>query len=252
MTSSFGTALRATRQALGLSQLALAERLQSTQRHISFLETGRSRITAAFLQRLCSDLALPPAQRGALFEASGLRNPFPERPLDHAAVASALDLIETRILRHWPFPAFALDRDWTVLRANDGARALFAGFGMDLGQSGQSLLALMLSPAFRDAIRNWETVRPILHYRLAAAAERNAHLREALVQSRQAGFFDAPLSAPPDDADPRAADIELPDGTRLRMTPFVGHLVALQEARLDGVEIELMVPLDDASEAALR
>ena len=129
LPNTFGPALRALRQTLGLSQLALAHRLRSTQRHISFLETGRSRATAGFLQRLCTELNLSTAQRGALFEASELRNPYPARSADDAEIGRALDLIEHRVLRNWPFPAFALDRDWTVLRANTGARAMLAGFG---------------------------------------------------------------------------------------------------------------------------
>lgn len=251
----FGPALRALRQTLGLSQLALAQRLGSTQRHVSFLETGRSRATPGFLQRLCTELNLSTAQRGALFEASDLRNPYPARGAGDAEIGRALDLIEHRVLRNWPFPAFALDRDWTVLRANAGARAMFAGFGIDLAGPGPSLLALLLSEAFRGALRNWEDASLGLYFRLQRAAEHAPEIAAAFGAARAGGLFDhiparitargeAPVLVP--------VEIAVPGGPVLRLTPLVGQLANLQDARLDAVEIELMIPLDDGTEDWLR
>jgi len=189
-SNGFGPALRALRQALGLSQLELAHRLGSTQRHVSFLETGRSRATPGFLQRLCTGLNLSTAQRGALFEASDLRNPYPARDPGDAEIAQTLELIERRVLRNWPFPAFALDRDWTVLRANAGARALFAGFGIDLAGPRPSLLALLLSPAFHSAIRNWQDASLGLYFRLQRVAEHVPEIAAAFQVARADGLFD--------------------------------------------------------------
>ena len=247
--------MRALRQTLGLSQLALAERLGSTQRHISFLETGRSRVTPGFLQRLCTELNLSTAQRGALFEASDLRNPYPTRGPDDAEIAQALDLIERRVLGTWPFPAFALDRDWTVLRANAGARAMFAGFGLDLARPRPSLLTLLLSAAFHSAIRNWDDASLGLYFRLQRAAEHAPEIAAAFKSARARGLFDhvparicgqtdAPVLVP--------VEIAVPGGPVLCLTQFVGQLASLQDVRLDPVEIELMIPLDDATEGWLR
>jgi transcriptional regulator with XRE-family HTH domain len=255
LPNGFGPALRALRQTLGLSQLALAHRLRSTQRHVSFLETGRSRATPGFLQRLCTELNLSTAQRSALFEASELRNPYPARGPDDAEIGRALDLIERRILRNWPFPAFALDRDWTVLRANAGACAMFAGFGIDLAQPRPSLLTLLLSPAFRGAIRNWEDASLGLYFRLQRVAEVVPEIRTVFDAARADGLFDhipARLTAQGEAPVLLPVEIAAPGGPVLRLTPFVGQLVSLQDARLDAVEIEFMIPLDDGSEDWLR
>ncbi len=254
MTNNFGTALRALRQTLGLSQLALAHRLGSTQRHLSFLETGRSRVTEGFLQRLCGELNLSAAQRSALFEASGLRNPYPQRALDDAQIIDALDTIKQRLLDNWPFPAFALDRDWTILRANKGAARMFAGFGFDLNEN-QSLLSLVLSPAFHAAIRNWEAVSLGFYFRLQAAAEGNTEVRAAFEAARASGLFDdipARITDTRPEAPMTCVELALPDGALLRMTPFVGHFATIQDTRLEAIEIELMVPLDDTTETSLR
>ena len=253
--NSFGPVLRTLRQTLSLSQLALAQRLGSTQRHVSFLETGRSRATPGFLQRLCTELNLSTAQRGALFEASDLRNPYPARGPDDAEITQALDLIERRVLRNWPFPALALDPDWTVLRANAGAGRMFAGFGLDLAQPRPSLLNLLLSPVFRGAIRNWEDASLGLYFRLQRAAEHAPDIAAAFEAARADGLFDhipARISGQGEAPVLLPVEIAQPGGSVFRLTQFVGQLANLQDARLDAVEIELMIPLDDATEDWLR
>jgi len=251
----FGPALRSLRQTLGLSQLALAHRLGSTQRHVSFLETGRSRATPGFLQRLCTELRLSTAQRAALFEASDLRNPYRARGPDDAEIAQALDLIDRRVLGNWPFPAFALDRDWTVLRANSGARVMFASFGIDLAEPRPSLLTLLLSDPFRGTIRNWEDASLGLYFRLHRAAEHAPEIAAAFAAARAEGLFDhipARITAPGEAPALVPVEIALPGGPLLRLTQCVGQLANLQDARLDGVEIEFMIPLDDPTEDWLR
>lgn len=253
MTSglSFGSALKTLRRTLGISQLALAAQLSSTQRHLSFLETGRSKPTVGFLRRLCSELNLSAAQRSALFEASGLRNPYSERSLSSTEITEALDMIERRILQNWPFPAFALDRDWTVLRMNPRAARLFASFDFDVSIAAPSLLTVILSPAFRARIHNWQEASLGLYFRLQSAAGRDPAIAAEFAKARQEGIFDhIPALITGQHQAPvfTALEIGPPGGPMLRITPFVGQLATLQDVRLDGLEIELMVPLDDASE----
>ena len=224
---TFGSALKAMRQALGLSQLALAERLGSTQRHLSFLETGRSRATADFVARLCADLDLSAAQRGALFDAAGLRNPYPDRALSSTEIATALDRLDRFVLSNWPFPAFVLDRDWSVLRANAPARAMFAAFGIDLEAGPVSLLAVVLSPAFRDAILNWEAASVGMYFRLQRAAEHDRQLANAFRAAKRDGVFDhipAQITGPPAETPLAGVEMRAPTGQVLRMIPLVGQL----------------------------
>lgn len=253
-TMTFGPTLRSLRETLGMSQLALATRLSSTQRHISFLETGRSQITADFLQRLMAELNLSALQRSALFEASGYRNPYPTWSLDSEEMNDALDTIERRILQNWPFPAFALDRDWTVLRANGPAKVMFGAFGADLASNGTSLLTIVLDPGFQSAILNWEEASLGFYFRLQHAATRNEVVQDAFAMAKAQGIFDhipslitgaAPLTPL------RPVIMGLPNGAKLELTPLVGHLATVQDVRLEAVEIELMVPLDDTSQAFL-
>ena len=255
MKQEFGGALRAMRNGLGLSQLQLAARLGTTQRHLSFLETGRSAATRPFLQRLCTELDLSAAQRSALFDASGFHNPFPDRSLTSQEISDALDSIECRILDNWPFPAFALNQNWTFLRANAPARAMFSMFGVSLQPGPVSLVDVVLSDAFRSAIANWTEASLGMYFRLQRAASQNTELAGKFALARDRGFFDhiprqLTGGMAPDPLSPII--MMLPDGQRLAVSPFVGHLASIQDATLEGVEIEFMVPLDDDSGAFLR
>ncbi|MEX1280114.1 MAG: helix-turn-helix domain-containing protein, partial [Acidimicrobiia bacterium] len=147
----FGRALRSVRGELGLTQEAVAHAVGTTQRHLSFLETGRSSPTRAMLGRLVSALELTAAQRATLFDASGFRNPYPTRTLADADLQATLDLMASQVLRHWPFPAFIVDRDWNFLRANDPASRMIATFG-----GVTNMHTLFLSPDFRAVVTNWE------------------------------------------------------------------------------------------------
>lgn len=251
----FGDTLRSLRAALGLSQLALATKLSSTQRHLSFLETGRSRPTSDFLQRMCSELNLSPSQRGALFDASGFHNPYPLRSMNSEEITQTLDMIGRRILDNWPFPAFVLCPQWTVLRMNHPAELMFSNLGFDLGNEKPNLLKMLVSPEFRALVRNWTEASQAVYFRLLRGAEQDPTLRTAFDEARRQGIFDhIPAVITGQDTAPVYVPIELgpPDGPALRMASFIGQLASLQDSTLEGIEVELMVPLDDHTETCIR
>jgi len=72
-------------------------------------------------------------------------------------IRAAQDMIETRVLRNWPFPALVLvlDPDWNVLRNNAAFAQIFGAF-MPRGNSLANLLEVMMSDAFQWRIQNWD------------------------------------------------------------------------------------------------
>lgn len=252
--SPFGHVLSNIRTAFGLSQIALAHQLESTQRHISFLETGRSRPSLQFLSRICTQLNLSADQRSNLFAASGYANPYQARRFDDADVGATLDMIAQRVLANWPFPALVLDASWNILRMNVPAQIFFAGLGGGADNS-PSFLRQILSPDFMAMIVNWDEVSPVLYFRLQAAAAHDDAIATAFSEAKAKGLFDhlpklmieqdrAPVYVP--------IRIRLPGGGTLNMTSLVGHIASVQDALVAGFEVELMIPTDDASEAAMR
>jgi transcriptional regulator with XRE-family HTH domain len=246
-SDGFGPAFRAVRGALGLSQEAVAHAVGTTQRHVSFLETGRSSLTREMLGRVVSGLPLTAAQRASLFHASGFRNPYPTRTLDGVELQATLDLMARQVLRHWPFPAFVVDRDWSFLRTNRPADRMIASFG-----GVTNMYALLLSPDFRAVVTNWEQASGSFYTRIQEVARRSPMVRAALEAAVAAGRFDhvagvlggtdeVPVYVP--------IEVQLPDGARMRFTSLHGRWVSVHDALAEQFEVELLVPLDGASEA---
>ncbi len=121
----FGTRLRQWRAARGVSQLALAGRIGSTSRHVSFLETGRSRPSAAMVLRLGEALDLPLRERNELLHAAGLAAEFPEASLGSVDLAPFRAAIDSLLTARLPYPAMVLDRHWNVLMANAACDRLY-------------------------------------------------------------------------------------------------------------------------------
>ncbi len=249
--SDFGHALKHLRAELKLAQSELAGAVGSTQRHISFLETGRSHPSAEMVRRLATELNLNAGQRAALFEASGMRNPFKKRSFSSEEVGVALDMIERHVLSNWPFPAFVLDEDWNLLRTNPAAEAMLAGL-TDGGE--RNLFRLFLSEQFRALVSNWELASAAVYFRLQAGAARSEFLRGVLEEVLDQGVFDKMRARLGQDEIPIFVPIEwvLPNGARLRTSSLLGKLATVHDALVEGFDIDLMVPMDEDSEDALR
>ena len=117
--SAFGTQLRQWRTARGLSQLDLANEAGVSQRHVSFLETGRSTPSARMVARLSGVLSVAPREQNLMLNAAGFAPVFTETPLD---MLGQVEAVVTQILAvHEPYVAVVLDRQWNVLRSNDAA-----------------------------------------------------------------------------------------------------------------------------------
>lgn len=242
----FGITLRSVRRGLGLSQEAVAHAVGTTQRHLSFLETGRSSPTRTMLGRIVAGLQLSAAQRAALFRASGFRSPYPARDLDDHDVQAALDLMVRQVLRHWPFPGFVVDRDWNFLRTNDPAKAMLAAFG-----GFTNMHTLFLSPGFQAVVTNWEQASGSFYTRIQEVAGRSQAVRAALDHARAAGRFDhvSTVLGGSDDVPVYVPiEVELPGGARMRFTSMHGRWVSVHDAVAEQFELELLVPLDEQSE----
>lgn len=253
MKNRFGRALRELRQALALSQLELAHAVGTTQRHVSFLETGRSAPTREMIGRLATSLSLSVAQRQALFLASGFASPFPRRSMDSADVQATLELLDRRLIRHWPFPAYVMDRQWRVLRANRPGHQLLEGFALD-GIAEVSLLDLFMAELFRERVVNWQELSMAFFFRMQAAAVESAAFASRFEHARSQGLFDhvpAYLTGGQEVPALVPAILQAPDGSRMVLTSLVGHLATAHDALVDGLEVELMVPVDDATEARM-
>ncbi|HVM53946.1 MAG TPA: helix-turn-helix transcriptional regulator [Acidimicrobiales bacterium] len=124
--SDFGTMLRTWRATRRMSQLELASAAGVSSRHLSFIETGRSRPSREMVVHLAEQLDVPLRERNALLNAAGFAALYRETALTAPEMEQARAAIDLVLERH-PFPAIAVDRRWDLVSANDRAFALVDG-----------------------------------------------------------------------------------------------------------------------------
>jgi transcriptional regulator with XRE-family HTH domain len=115
---SAGALIRQWRQRRRLSQLDCALEAEISQKHLSFIESGRSQPSREMVLRLAERLDVPLRERNAIMLAAGFAPVFPERSLDDPALAPARAAVEMILKGHEPYPALAVDRRWTLVSAN--------------------------------------------------------------------------------------------------------------------------------------
>ena len=150
-----GPLLRAWRERRRVSQLELALRADSSARHISFVETGRSRPSEEMVLRLAEHLDVPVRERNSLLLAAGYAPRYPETPLDDPALGALREGLERLIQGYEPYPALVVDATYTVVAANRGITMLLDGVPESLLQPPLNAMRLTLHPqGMAPRIRN--------------------------------------------------------------------------------------------------
>jgi transcriptional regulator with XRE-family HTH domain len=126
-----GPLLREWRKRRRLTQLELALDAGISARHLSFVETGRSKPGREMLLRIVEHLDVPFRERNQLLLAAGHAPAFPERSLDDAELAPVREAIDLILTGHEPYPAVVVDRTWNLVAANSPVLALTEGVDVD-------------------------------------------------------------------------------------------------------------------------
>ncbi|MFI1921935.1 helix-turn-helix domain-containing protein [Streptomyces sp. NPDC020377] len=176
-----GPLLRGWRERRRMSQLELALRADSSARHISFVETGRSRPSEEMVLRLAKHLDVPVRERNALLLAAGYAPRYPQTPLDDPALDALRAGLERLLQGYEPYPALVMDARYDVVAANRGITMLLEGVPESLLAPPLNAMRLTLHPrGLAPRIRNlreWrghllaQMERQIALYRSAALRE---------------------------------------------------------------------------------
>jgi transcriptional regulator with XRE-family HTH domain len=165
---SVGDLLRDWRRRRRRSQLDLALDAEISQRHLSFVESGRAAPSREMVLRLTERLAVPLRERNAILVAAGFAPVYRERPLHAPELAGARAMIERILLGHEPHPALAVDRHWTLLSANRAVAVLLSGVAAKLTTGPVNVLRISLHPdGLASRILNLEEWRRHVLDRLA-------------------------------------------------------------------------------------
>jgi transcriptional regulator with XRE-family HTH domain len=145
-TPSVGGLLRGWREARRLSQMELSLEAGVSTRHLSYVETGRSRPGRDLVLRLAEHLDVPLRQRNALLLAAGYAPAYPEHALDDRPMDAVRDAVRQVIAAHDPYPALVVDRHWEMLEANAGVGVLLEGVDPEQLAPPVNVLRLALHP----------------------------------------------------------------------------------------------------------
>ncbi|KOU38221.1 helix-turn-helix domain-containing protein [Streptomyces sp. WM6378] len=155
LETGVGAMLRGWREQRRISQLELALRADSSARHISFIETGRSRPSEEMILRLAEHLDVPVRERNALLLAAGYAPHYAQTPLDDPSMSSLREGMERLLQAYDPYPALMVDATYTVLAANRGMEMLLEGVAGHLLAPPVNAMRLTLHPeGLAPRIRN--------------------------------------------------------------------------------------------------
>ncbi|WP_316520986.1 helix-turn-helix domain-containing protein [Kitasatospora brasiliensis] len=141
-----GPLLRGWRERRQLSQLRLALRADSSARHLSFVENGRSRPSRELLLRLAEELDVPVREHNTLLLAAGYAPHYPETPLDDPSIAALRGGLERLLTAHDPYPAVVVDGSFRVLAANRSLGLLLDGVAPHLLEPPFNAVRITLHP----------------------------------------------------------------------------------------------------------
>jgi transcriptional regulator with XRE-family HTH domain len=170
-----GEQIRTWRGRRRLSQLDLALDAEISARHLSFIETGRSRPSRSMLLRLAERLRLPARERNALLVAGGFAPAQPARTLDDPALAAARQAVDKVLAAYEPWPALAVDLHWNLVAANAGVTPFLTDVAPQLLQPPLNVLRLSLHPdGLAGRIENLAEWRTYIFLRLEEQIDASA------------------------------------------------------------------------------
>jgi transcriptional regulator with XRE-family HTH domain len=258
--SSLGLLLKQWRERRRMSQLDLALEAEISSRHLSFVETGRSRPSREIVLLLAEVLDVPPRARNDLLAAAGYAPIYRESGLDSPEMAQFRRALDFILRQQEPFPAIVLDRYWNILLGNEGT-----GRFMGLFMTSEAIVALgppnglrlIFHPqALRPYIVNWEATAAALIQWLHRDLLRSADPGQQLLLDELLSYPDMPRNWRTLDLDAPTAPflaIEMQKGeTHLRFFTTLTALGTPYDITLHELRIESFFPADDATDTALR
>ncbi len=256
--ADFATALRYWRDKRGYTQLRLSTDSGISQRHISFLESGRSQASREMVLKLGIVLDIPLRERNVMLLAAGYAPAYRERRLSDPELASVKQALDFMLAQQAPYPALVVDRLWNLVMANAPATMMMRWLlempdGAPLPREGVNVLKLMLDPhGVRKHLQNWEDVcADLLHWIQREAMSDGLGSEAANLLSELAalpGISETPRLA---NLDARALPF-LPmqirkDGIALNLFTSIATMGTPHDVTVHELRIESFFPADEAT-----
>ncbi|MEV4109839.1 helix-turn-helix transcriptional regulator [Nonomuraea sp. NPDC049695] len=244
-----GELLRQWRHRRRISQLDLAIAADVSARHVSLVETGKSKPSADMVLRLADQLGVPLRERNRLLLAAGFAPRYAERPLDGDTLSAAWGAVERVLRAHEPFPALVIDRRWNIVMTNRALDPFLADVAPELLKPPINMVRLGLDPrGLAPHIVNLAEVRGVLRTRITRqlATAPDPELT-ALYEELLAPYSD-------DASHPIESEVVIPmifcfGGREVRLFSTTTTFGTPMDITLDEVAIESYYPADEESAA---
>jgi transcriptional regulator with XRE-family HTH domain len=253
MTAEFSVALRGWRQRRRVSQLELALRAGTTQRHVSFIEGNRSNPGRAMVVRLAEALDVPLRERNAMLLAAGYAPAYVDAPLDDERLEPVRTALDRILEGHLPYPAVVVGRYGVLVSGNDAFWRLVDTAAPELLEDPVSVPRLFLDPAgLAPRIVNfddwaWHVINAMRQESLRNPDDHLAHLVEELEEL----VPDRPLHPGPEHLG-FAVPLRLQaDETELQLLSLLTHFGTTVDVALSELRLEAFLPGDAATAAYL-
>ena len=244
-----GVRLREWRERRRLSQLDLANLAGTSARHLSYVETGRSRPSREMVLRLGETLDVPLQDRNALLLAAGHAPAYEDARRDAAATRYLLDVLDLALAAHDPWPALVLDASFDVVATNAAVDRLMALVDPGLLDPPVNVVRAMLHPrGLSRHVTNLTAWRAHLlrQVRRHAAAFPSPDL-EALLREVE-GYPVRPADGEPHPGPTFALPLELEvQGQRLRLYSTIATFGTPLDVAASELAIETFLPADDVT-----
>jgi transcriptional regulator with XRE-family HTH domain len=218
-----------------MSQLDLALEAEISTRHLSFIETGRSRPSRQMVLRLAEWLDVPHRERNVLLLAAGYAPEFRERDLTDPGMAAARRAVDLVLTAHEPYPALAFDRWWNLVAANRMIAIFLAGIDAHMLEPPLNVIRLSLHPeGLAPRIVNYGEWRSHLLLRVRHQVERTADLRLRELLD-EVSAYQPPEGASAEEGHDDLGGIAVP----LRMKSDQGILSALSTTTVFGTPVDI-------------
>jgi transcriptional regulator with XRE-family HTH domain len=248
-----GLHLRQWRQKRRMSQLDLACEAEISTRHLSFIETGRATPSRLMILKLAEQLEVPVRERNVLLVSGGFAPMFPERGLDDPALAAARWAIDAVLAAQKPYPAFAIDRGWTLLANNGALPQMYEGVAPHLLEGKVNGLRLTLHPeGLARKIENLGEWRAHLLGRLQRQIDLTADrgLSDLMAELKT---YPAPAPGRPAPSDALMAPLHLRiGGERLSFYSTTMVFGSPVDVTLSEIAVESFIPADAHTIACVR
>lgn len=255
----FAALLKRSRTDRRLSQEQLAFTANTSTRHLSYPETGKSNPSRDMVLMLATALGLQLRDRNALLTSAGFAPLYSANALESLELSAVNRAVELLMKQQEPYGSILVDRCWNVLRMNEGGLQMLSRF-IDFSNvaphiAGNLVRASLHPDGLRPAIVNWPEVAAITLERLERECAVHPHdeqrhtLREEIRSYPDVADI-VPMTAP---SGGPVANIHLRRGdNEARLFMMLTTIGTPLDVTAQDLALETFFPADEATETWFR